>query len=257
MEMKVSVLTKPTLSDYNSAMKYLIWDFDGTLGYRDGGAWTASLLEVLDRELPGHTITSDMLEPYTRAGFPWQEWEQPHLHLNDAQVWWNALLPLFETAYEGVGYPASQAQALARQFREVYLDLDRWRHFDDVIPTLETLSSQGWTHVILSNHVPELNDIMQYIGLKPYFAHIFNSAKIGYEKPHPEIFRIALDTLSDADAYNADALWMIGDNFHADIQGAQAAGIPGILVRRHHPDAEHFCENLDGIRAIVNSHKEL
>lgn len=232
-------------------MNYLIWDFDGTLGYREGGAWTASLLEVLDREVSGHTITLDMLRPYTRARFPWHVWEHPHPHLNNAQKWWDAQLPILEAAYEGVGFVSPQAQVLARQFRDVYLNPDRWRCFDDVIPTLETLSAQGWTHVVLSNHVPELRDIVRQTGLTPYFAHIFNSAEIGYEKPHPAIFRIALDALSDA-----TTLWMVGDNFHADIQGAKAAGIPGILVRRHHPDVEIFCEELHEVCAILERHKE-
>jgi hypothetical protein len=40
--------------------KYLIWDFDGTLGYRPGG-WTAALLEVLQREAPTCDVTADQL----------------------------------------------------------------------------------------------------------------------------------------------------------------------------------------------------
>jgi phosphoglycolate phosphatase-like HAD superfamily hydrolase len=47
-------------------MKYLIWDFDGTLAYREG-MWSGSLIEVLDREMPTHALTSDMLRPYLRS----------------------------------------------------------------------------------------------------------------------------------------------------------------------------------------------
>ena len=42
-------------------MKYLIWDFDGTLGYREGILWAATFLEVLDRELAGHPYTLDQI----------------------------------------------------------------------------------------------------------------------------------------------------------------------------------------------------
>lgn len=47
----------------------------------------------------------------------------------------------------------------------------------------------------------------------------------GYEKPHPEAFKIALST-----AGNPKFVWMIGDNINADIIGAQNVNIPAILV---------------------------
>ncbi len=51
-------------------MRYLIWDFDGRLGYRGSSPWTASLLETLDLALPDHTVTLEQLRLYTRTGFP-------------------------------------------------------------------------------------------------------------------------------------------------------------------------------------------
>ena len=57
-------------------MKLLIWDFDGTLGYRDSvmepgaGAWTAALLETVQREAPECPATAEELRPYIRVGLP-------------------------------------------------------------------------------------------------------------------------------------------------------------------------------------------
>jgi putative hydrolase of the HAD superfamily len=220
-------------------MRYLIWDFDGTLGYREGGAWTASLLETLDLVLPEHTVTLEQLRLYTHAGFPWHQPDRPHLHLTSADGWWEALDPVLASVYRRVGLDESLAWALAHQFRAVYLNLNRWRLFDDVLPTLDTLSAQGWTHAILSNHVPELDDIMRHLGLTSRIAYMFNSAETGYEKPHPRAFQITLETLP-----NAETVWMIGDNVVADVQGAEAVGLPAILVRRQHPQAQHWCETL-------------
>lgn len=230
-------------------MRYLLWDFDGTLGHRDGGAWTASLLETLDLAIPGHTVTLEQLRLYTQTGFPWHQADQPHLNLTSPAMWWEALYPVLAKAYRGVGLDESLAQTLARQFRAVYLNLDRWRLFDDVLPTLDTLSARGWTHAILSNHVPELGDIVQHLGLASRVAFVFNSAQIGYEKPHPRAFQIALETLPDV-----ETAWMIGDNVVADVQGAEAVGLPAILVRRHHSQARYFCESLLGIADVVSSH---
>lgn len=227
-------------------VRYLLWDFDGTLGYRDGGAWTASLLETLDLALPGHAVTLEQLRPYMQTGFPWHQPDRPHCHLTSAEAWWEALYPVLAGAYRGVGLDDACAQVLARQFRAVYLNLDRWRLFDDVLPTLDALSVQGWRHAILSNHVPELGDIVRHLGLASRVVHVFNSAEIGYEKPHPRAFRIVLETIADA-----ETVWMIGDSFTADVQGAEAVGLPAILARRTHPQARYCCETLHEVVAII------
>ncbi|MFN2109160.1 MAG: HAD family hydrolase [Anaerolineae bacterium] len=231
-------------------MRYLIWDFDGTLGYRvsgsGGGAWTTSLLETIRLALPDHTITPEQLRPYMQTGFPWHQPEHPHPYLATGEMWWEALYPVLERACWGVGLDADRARTVVRRFRAVYLDLDRWRLFDDVLPTLDALSARGWVHVILSNHVPELTDIVQYLGLTSRVGCVFNSAKIGYEKPHPRAFKIALETLPDV-----ETAWMIGDSFTADVQGAEQVGIPAILVRRPHPNASRYCASLTDVPMVI------
>jgi len=233
-------------------MKLLIWDFDGTLGYREGGAWTASLFEVVQREAPDSGVTYEQLRVQTQSGFPWLVPEEPHLHLSTAEFWWAALEETFARAYRCAGFEAGQAQAMARKVRSTYLNPARWRRFDDVVPVLDELTADGWTHVILSNHVPEFPDILQAVGLTAHFARVFNSADLGYEKPHPRIFELALDEMHVGETgRGAGNAWMIGDSYRADVQGAEAAGIPAILVRRYHPDATRFAETLVEVPAIL------
>ena len=71
------------MEGHDAVMKYLIWDFDGTLAYREGQwpAWTQALMEVLDREIPGHGAALEPLRPFLRAGFPWHSPEIHHPHL--------------------------------------------------------------------------------------------------------------------------------------------------------------------------------
>ena len=66
--------------------RLLIWDFDGTLGYRHGGAWSASMLEVLQRQLPGIGATADHFRPYLQTGFPWHHPERPHPEIQTAEA---------------------------------------------------------------------------------------------------------------------------------------------------------------------------
>lgn len=58
----------------------LIWDFDGTLAYRQGG-WSGALIDVLDRHEHGHSFSTDQVRPHLRQGFPWHDPEEPHPEL--------------------------------------------------------------------------------------------------------------------------------------------------------------------------------
>ena len=174
-------------------MKALIWDFDGTLAYRQGGRWAGALLEVIRRADPGTEATEEQMRSCLQWGFPWLTPEQPHLNIRSAAQWWQAVLPIFQAAFQAAGSSPEQARRLAAQVRPVYTDPACWHLYDDVLPTLAHLSDRGWSHVMLSNHVPELHDIAQALGLVPYFQTILNSAEIGYEKPHPGAFQAALE----------------------------------------------------------------
>ncbi len=99
--------------------------------------------------------------------------------------------------------------------------------FDDTVPALARLSGSGWSHIVLSNHVPELVDLVDGLGLARHLEHVLTSARIGYEKPHPEAFRAALHACG-----NPRNVWMVGDNPLADVAGAEAVALPAILVRR-------------------------
>ena len=137
---------------------------------------------------------------------------------------------------------------LAHQVRPIYCNPARWRLFDDTLPALDELSARGWTHVILSNHVPELAEFVSALALDTRIAAIFNSATVGYEKPHPEIFREALAFVG-----NGGPTWMIGDNYVADILGAAAVGVPGVLVRQPHDRARFFCADLRHIGTLIEN----
>jgi len=121
----------------------------------------------------------------------------------------------------------SRAVALAAEVRDIYIEASRWRLFDDTREALESLRADGWEHFILSNHVPELEQIVGALGLSDLIEATVCSARIGYEKPHPKAFLHAR-----AIAEDPEVLWMIGDNAEADVRGAEALGIPAILVRR-------------------------
>jgi len=231
--------------------RYLIWDFDGTLAHREG-PWTSALVEVLRQGAPECSATADDLRPHLQGGYPWHKPHQAY-PIRSADQWWEDLAPVFERAFTEIGVRATQAHGLARQVRGVYVAPEHWRLFGDTISTLEMLSARGWTHLVLSNHVPELGVLVRHLGLDGHIHRIFNSAETGYEKPHPLAYHGVLEYITSQGG--AEAVWMIGDSLAADVVGAEAVGILAILVRRHHPEAIHYCENLTGVPAIVGDER--
>jgi putative hydrolase of the HAD superfamily len=123
-----------------NSMGTLIWDFDGTLGYR-AGAWAGALLAALDGLMPGHTLTAEALRPHLGAGFPWHRPEQGREVPLDTDAWWAALHPVFAGAYAACGVRSDLAAACAAAVRTTYLAPDGWRCYDDTRPTLDQLSA--------------------------------------------------------------------------------------------------------------------
>ena len=227
-------------------MRFLIWDFDGTLGYRVG-RWSSALHSVLEEAMPaGHQYAKETLSEHLRRGFPWHSPEVPHPQLSSPDLWWDALLPVFVRAFRTGGIDPTTSRALAGNVREAYVNPRQWRLFDDAVPALQELSSLGWTHLVLSNHVPELPEILRALELDKYFLRVFNSAESGYEKPHLRAFDGVLETV-----VGAEAAWMVGDNPQADVLGAEAVGLPAILVRGLKRGTRYHREDLSGVAGIV------
>lgn len=222
-----------------SGMKCLLWDFDGTLAYRKGG-WQSALAEAARRELPEIALQPGDLRPYLRSGFPWHQPERVRSPGQPADEWWAQLETVFESAFiQAAGLSSGRARRIARRVREVYLEMSWWRLFDDTLDCLGALAAEGWKHVIVSNHVPELPDIVRRLGLSPYVSAIYNSASLGVEKPNPKIFQMVL-----ADLQPGGDVWMIGDNPVADVEGAEAVGINAVLARTEDPRAKRRVASL-------------
>jgi putative hydrolase of the HAD superfamily len=115
-------------------MKAILWDFDGTLAYRDGG-WSATLLEVLRSVYPETRATREDVRAFLATGFPWHTPLVPHTEIRSPDEWWSRLAPMLERAFAGVGADRACCHGLVRQFRARLCDNRAWRLYDDAIPT--------------------------------------------------------------------------------------------------------------------------
>ena len=223
----------------------MIWDFDGTLAYRSG-LWSDCLVEILDEELPGHGHRREVFRPAMQRGFRWHEWESEHARFENPDEWWKPVTAIAAGAFRDAGYPPHAADRLALRLRETYLRRAKWARFDDSIEALELVRANGWRTAVLSNHVPELPALVAHLGFEPVIDAIFNSADTGFEKPHPRAYLGALEALGAP-----KQVWMVGDQLRADVEGAEAVGIPAILVRTEAPAQRHAATALEAARRIV------
>jgi putative hydrolase of the HAD superfamily len=206
--------------------------------------WSQTLIDVLDELTPGHGVLVEQIRPHLNDGFPWHRPEESHFELATPDLWWASLAPLFEKAYEAVGTHDAVVPSAAAQVRVRYCDPGGFRLYPDTVGALTALRRAGWRTVVLSNHVPELPEIVDGLGLGGLFDDVLTSATIGYEKPRPEAFCAALDGAVARDSF------MVGDNPIADVQGAESAGLNAILVRN--PARAHLsAADVFGAAAII------
>lgn len=233
-----------------NSVRYLIWDFDGTLARREGG-WSQALEAVWaarprnGREgrkagVPGRGIGAAEFRGYLQKGFPWQSPEVVREAGVSADVWWAELEPVFCRAFCGAGrVDEAEGALLAAEVRRVYVGPEQWRLMPGAKEALAVLSAAGWRHVMLSNHVPELPEIARALGLDGFFEAVFCSAATGVEKPNAKAFEMVLAALPAG-----CECWMIGDSLRCDVEGAEAVGLPAVLVHGADGKARRCCASL-------------
>lgn len=104
---------------------------------------------------------------------------------------------------------------------------------------LNQLSVSGYLLGLITNGQSERqNAKLDLLGIRDYFDVTLISAEVGYEKPDPLIFLLALEALGvDAE----DAIY-VGDHPQNDVGGAEAAGITPVWRRGCHPWPEDQTE---------------
>jgi len=117
---------------------------------------------------------------------------------------------------------------LALQLTERFWHPHSWRTFPEVHEVLAALRARGLQLAIISNFTDALVALCETHELDGYFDVLVASAVTGAQKPDAGIFREALRR-TGADPR---ASLHVGDNYVADILGARASGIGGVLVDR-------------------------
>jgi len=98
--------------------------------------------------------------------------------------------------------------------------------------TLDYLKDKGYKFVLISNfdYAPTAYELLDRYDLRNYFEEVYISIEVGWRKPHKNIFKIALNECD----INNDEVIHIGDNYDADIIGANSVGIDTIWLNKKH-----------------------
>jgi putative hydrolase of the HAD superfamily len=140
------------------------------------------------------------------------------------EMWWERVSSL---AFDRCGV-LQEHRPPAAALRGVFARAEAWRVFPDTHAILGTLRGMGIPLGVISNWDSRLPALLRALGLDDYFDCVVTSAAVRCEKPHPGIFRQALDALGVAPAGAVH----IGDRLEEDYTGARAAGLRALLVDR-------------------------
>ena len=158
---------------------------------------------------------------------------------HDEQVW----VLFTEQIIRGMGGNSDRAYECAVEMTRAWEHAHNFQLFEDVLPVLVELRSHELKLGLVSNTGRDLDEFVRHHGLDVDAA--VSSGVHGKTKPHPTIFKAALERLA---AEPAEAV-MVGDSIEDDVEGAKAAGMRGLLLDREnrYPDVS---EKLTDLRAL-------
>jgi HAD superfamily hydrolase (TIGR01549 family) len=143
----------------------------------------------------------------------------------------------------------SEAHRVSKLVRKRWPELEEeipLELYPDAEPTLKRLAGDGFSLGLISNAPADTQKAVETLGLPKYLGTVVISGMVGYTKPHPEIFRIALRKVG----VGAGEAVHIGDLYEADVVGARNAGMVGILVDRDGSRSDLDCPRVRSLSDV-------
>jgi putative hydrolase of the HAD superfamily len=137
--------------------------------------------------------------------------------------WWGERI---ETVLQAAGAPQAPLE-LQHQLFDHFADPSLWHVYADVPDRLAHWHHRGLRLAVVSNFDQRLHGLLEGLGLARWMELVVVSSQAGAAKPSPEPFRQALARLG----LGPDQAWHVGDS-PEDVEGARAAGLRCLLVRR-------------------------
>lgn len=151
---------------------------------------------------------------------------------------------------EGMGARGDQVDACAREIYQEWAACQHFELYEDVPDVLRALVDAGLRIGLVSNSHRSLASFESHFELDGLIAASVSSSEHGLMKPHPSIFRAALD-LMDVSPHEA---LMVGDSVRHDVEGALRLGMKAALLHRseqpHPREPELLANGVPVIRTL-------
>ena len=99
--------------------------------------------------------------------------------------------------------------------------------YPETVEVLKELQGRGYRMAIVSNGY-EQEQTAAKLGIASYFDTIIGSFHVGFKKPMPEIYHMALSRLG----IGPEQAIMVGDHWEADVEGPERVGIKGVHLHQ-------------------------
>jgi putative hydrolase of the HAD superfamily len=140
---------------------------------------------------------------------------------------WGAMVA---TTVAEAGFPAAKLKPFLEDAWREHVQKNLWWLVPDGFSAaMARVRARGVKVVLVSNSEGMLDRLFAELGILGDFDRLLDSGKVGFEKPDPRIFRLALDAYGVA----PDLALHLGDMYSTDITGARAAGMRAALVDPH------------------------
>lgn len=159
---------------------------------------------------------------------------------------WQRILAFDAAVLKRAGH-ADLNDGVFRKIEDAFARRSAWYVYPDVMPTLEALRSEGIRLCVISNFVWGGPELFHDLELASMFDALVVSARVGFQKPNPGIFNVALEQMKVEPA----AAWHVGDSYRADVVGARRVGINGVLIDRSGKDPARAREQHEDAQLAV------
>jgi len=112
---------------------------------------------------------------------------------------------------------------------EHFAEAGVWELFPDVVEVLAELQPR-YQLAVISNFDGRLRFVLEHLGVRKFFKHVFVSSELGADKPDPEIFRRALRIME----FPPEKVLHVGDDPVRDWRAAELAGLKVFKLDRTH-----------------------
>ncbi len=209
--------------------KVIFLDAVGTLFGVKGsvGEVYGNMAQRFGVEVPAKNLNQSFFQSFKAAPPPIFPGIEPQKISKYEFEWWQVItLRTFQEV--GVFNQFSDFSAFFTELYHHFATADPWFIYPDVLPTLKRWHQLGIELGVLSNFDSRLYSVLQALDLAQFFTSVTISTEVGAAKPDPQIFAVGLNKHNCP----AQLAWHIGDSLKEDYQGAKAAGLRAIWLKR-------------------------